>query len=145
MTPTKERHQTDREAAGVADPFLILLLFISLFVLFFSIGREGSREFFLAGDDATLETRVVNASRDVQYLGPYSRFGWNHPGPLYFYILLPFYKLFSMGTQSLYVGAVFINIISVLVILFFLYKTGTLYIFYTFDMIFYPSQNYSHI
>lgn len=110
--------------------FLALLLFVSLFVLFFSIAKEGSRDFFLVGDDATLETRVINASRDVQYLGPYSRFGWNHPGPLYFYILLPFYQLFSMGTQSLYVGAAFINIISVLVLLFFLYKSGNNYFFF---------------
>jgi hypothetical protein len=99
-------------------------------VLFFSAAKEGSRNFFLVGDDATLETRVINASRDVQYLGPYSRFGWNHPGPLYFYMLLPFYKLFSMGTQSLYVGAVFINIISVLVLLFFLYKSSENYFFF---------------
>jgi hypothetical protein len=130
MTPTKERHQTDREAAGVADPILILLLFISLFVLFFNIAAEGSRDFFLVGDDATLETRVVNAARNVQYLGPYSRFGWNHPGPFYFYILLPFYRLFSMGTQSLYVGAAFINIISVLILLFFLYKSENKYFFF---------------
>jgi hypothetical protein len=110
--------------------FLALLLFISLFVLFFSIAGEGSRDFFLLGDDATLETRVINAGREVQYLGPYSRFGWNHPGPLYFYILLPFYQLFSMGTQSLYVGATFINIISVLVLLFFIYKSGNNYFFF---------------
>lgn len=110
--------------------FLILLLFISLFVLFFSIANEGSRDFFLLGDDATLETRVVNAGRDVQYLGPYSRFGWNHPGSLYFYILLPFYQLFSMGTQSLYVGAAFINIISVLTLLLFLYKSENNYFFF---------------
>lgn len=110
--------------------FLILLLFISLFVLFFNLVRDGSRNFYLISDDATLETRVVNASRDIQYLGPYSRFGWNHPGPLYFYILLPFYKLFSMGTQSLYVGAAFINILSVLILLFFLYKSENRYFFY---------------
>jgi hypothetical protein len=110
--------------------FLILLLFISLFVLFFNLARDGSRNFYLISDDATLETRVVNASRDVQYLGPYSRFGWNHPGPLYFYILLPFYQLFSMGTQSLYVGAAFINILSVLILLFFLYKSEDRYFFF---------------
>jgi len=117
-------------AAGGAAPFLILLLFISLFVLFFSIAGEGSRDFFQLGDDATLETRVINAGRDVQYLGPYSRFGWNHPGPLYFYILLPFYQLFSMGAQSLYVGAAFINIISVLVLLFYLHKSENNYFFF---------------
>ncbi len=110
--------------------FLVLLLFISLFVLFFSIAREGSRDFFLVGDDATLETRVVNASRNVQYLGPYSRFGWNHPGPVYFYILLPFYRSFAMGTQGLYVGAVFINILAVLMLLFFLYKSENNYFFF---------------
>lgn len=103
--------------------FLALLFFISLFVLFSRISMEGSRDFFLVSDDATLETRVVNSARSIQYLGPYSRFGWNHPGPLYFYLLLPFYLLFSMGTQSLYVGAAFINILSVLILLFFLYKS----------------------
>ncbi|UCC39590.1 MAG: hypothetical protein JSV96_17720 [Candidatus Aminicenantes bacterium] len=91
--------------------------------------KNGSRNFILVGDEATLETRVVNASRNIQFLGPYSRFGWNHPGPVYFYLLLPFYALFSMGTQSLYVEATFIGILSVLILLFFLYKNENNYFF----------------
>ncbi|UCH94212.1 MAG: hypothetical protein JSV88_28620 [Candidatus Aminicenantes bacterium] len=109
---------------------LALLFFISLFVLFFNIAKDGSRNFYLISDEATLELRVLNATRHIQYLGPYSRFGWNHPGPIYFYLLLPFYALFSMGTQSLYVGAVFINIVSLLTLLYFLFKSKNNYFFY---------------
>jgi hypothetical protein len=110
--------------------FLILLFFISLFVLFFNLAKNGSRNLYLISDEATLELRVINATRHIQYLGPYSRFGWNHPGPFYFYLLLPFYVLFSMGTQSLYVGAVFINIVSLLTLLYFLFKSKNNYFSY---------------
>ena len=110
--------------------FLALLLFISLYVLFFNILKDGTRNFYLISDEAALELRVVNATKNIQYLGPYSRFGWNHPGPIYFYLLLPFYALFSMGTQSLYAGATFINILSLLTILYFIYKNKNNYFFY---------------
>jgi hypothetical protein len=110
--------------------FLALLFFISLLVLFFSVAKDGTRDFFLMGDEAALELRVVNATKNIQFLGPYSRFGWNHPGPIYFYLLLPIYVLFSMGTQSLYVGAIFINILSLLTLLYFIFKSKNNYFFY---------------
>lgn len=110
--------------------FLALLFFISLLVLFFSVVKDGTRDFFLMGDEAALELRVVNAGKNIQFLGPYSRFGWNHPGPLYFYLLLPIYALFSMGTQSLYAGALFINILSLLTLLYFIFKSKDNYFFY---------------
>jgi len=109
---------------------LALLFFVSLFVLFFMIARDGTRNFNIIGDEATLETRVVNAARNIQYLGPYSRFGWNHPGPIFFYMLLPFYALYSMGTQSLYVGAAFLNLLTLFTILYYLYKSNDNYFFY---------------
>jgi hypothetical protein len=110
--------------------FLALLFFISLLILFFSVFKDGTRSFFLISDEATLEMRVVNAARSIQYLGPYSRFGWNHPGPIYFYLLLPFYALFSMGTQSLYAGAIFINLVSVFTMLYFIFKSQDKYFSY---------------
>ncbi len=110
--------------------FLALLFFLSLLILFFSVFKDGTRSFFLTSDEATLEMRVVNAAKGIQYLGPYSRFGWNHPGPIYFYLLLPFYALFSMGTQGLYAGAVFINLVSLFILLYFIFKSRDNYFSY---------------
>jgi hypothetical protein len=44
-------------------------------------------------DAAIIELDVRNALDGGQLLGPYSRFGWNHPGPAYFYLLGPAYWL----------------------------------------------------
>ena len=45
------------------------------------------------GDYAGLEiaTRYVFTGRTL--LGPYSRFMFNHPGPLYFFVIAPIYVL----------------------------------------------------
>lgn len=109
---------------------LVLLFFLPLLVLFFNMAGDSGRMFVLFSDEATLELRVQNAAYGVQYLGPYSRFGWNHPGPLYFYLLLPFYIFSGLGTVSLYLGALFINIFAVVTILYYIYKSGNRGFFY---------------
>jgi hypothetical protein len=43
-------------------------------------------------------------------VGPYSRFGWHHPGPLFFWIEAPFYRLSGYSTAALYAGALAINL-----------------------------------
>lgn len=91
---------------------------------------DSGRMHVLFSDEATLELRVQNAAYDVQYLGPYSRFGWNHPGPMYFYLLLPFYLFSGLGTGSLFLGALFINIIAVATILYYVYRSGSRGFFY---------------
>lgn len=61
------------------------------------------------GDIATLEIRVLHALHGDQLLGPYSRFGASHPGPLYFYLLAPLYAAMGRCGGSLYVGATLIS------------------------------------
>lgn len=39
------------------------------------------------GDQAAVELAVINAGHHTQLVGPYSRFGWHHPGPSWFYLL----------------------------------------------------------
>ncbi|MCB1167166.1 MAG: hypothetical protein KDK33_13475 [Leptospiraceae bacterium] len=53
------------------------------------------------GDPALAEMAVQEAGQFERILGPYSRFGWNHPGPLVYYLLWPFYALVqcSIGLQ----------------------------------------------
>ena len=51
------------------------------------------------------------ATRGRLLVGPYSRFGWNHPGPFYFYFQAPLYALSGHKAASLYAGALAINLL----------------------------------
>jgi hypothetical protein len=59
------------------------------------------------GDLAIVEAHVMRAVRGEQLTGIYSRYGWNHPGPAYFYWLAPFYRLFGPG-DGIWIGAAFL-------------------------------------
>jgi hypothetical protein len=63
-----------------------------------------------ASDHAAIElrTRAVGGG-DTPFVGPYSRFGWNHPGPLLFYLLAIPYRLFGSEGSGLLAGALMIN------------------------------------
>jgi hypothetical protein len=67
-------------------------------------------------DIAVTELYVELATRGQLIVGPYSRFGWHHPGPLYFYLLAPFYALSGHQATALYAGALAINLVSIAVL-----------------------------
>jgi len=67
---------------------------------------------FPLGDIAVIELYVRNALTGHLLVGPYSRFGWHHPGPAYFYLLAPFYAWASKTTASLAAGSVAIALAS---------------------------------
>jgi hypothetical protein len=52
--------------------------------------------------------------RGALLVGPYSRFGWHHPGPLYFYLLAPWYWMSGLHTAGMQAGAFAINFSAVL-------------------------------
>jgi hypothetical protein len=62
------------------------------------------------GDVAANELSVQNAAHFHQALGPYDRFGWNHPGPTFFYLLAIPYVLMHWNGAALSVGAGLINL-----------------------------------
>jgi hypothetical protein len=78
--------------------------------------REGVPDPVYAGDGAALEFGVLHALHGDQLLGPYSRFGWSHPGPAMFYLAAPFYAAFSRHAASLHLFAFVVNIVSALAI-----------------------------
>ena len=45
------------------------------------------------GDFAVLDLYLQRGLRGALWLGPYSRYGWHHPGPLWLYAMLPAYAL----------------------------------------------------
>jgi hypothetical protein len=72
-------------------------------------------------DYAIQELGVQEAARAQRLLGPYSRFGFNHPGPFLFFVNVPAYLLFgknaglSMVLTRLVVDGICIALILVLV------------------------------
>ena len=65
-----------------------------------------------AGDVAVIESYTLQATKAGALLGPYSRFSWNHPGPLYFYALAPLYAASGQRTTAIFVGAAVLNVIA---------------------------------
>lgn len=64
------------------------------------------------GDFAVMELHLHDVARFKHWLGPYSRYGWNHPGPLYYYALSPLYWLTGGASTSLYASAAALNVIA---------------------------------
>jgi hypothetical protein len=89
-----------------------------------SIIRRGFPPGALFGDRAILGLTTVDAFRAPVLLGPYSRFYWHHPGPLYFYVLNVLSTLFGGGTVGLVLGATAINVAAAVGILVLAHRRG---------------------
>lgn len=93
--------QERRPSNGAALVWLTVASIIPLLPAIVAFFRLGVPDYVTNGDAAAPELRVLHAERGLQLLGPYSRFGWSHPGPLFFYSALPFYKYFDHRAASL--------------------------------------------
>jgi hypothetical protein len=75
-------------------------------------------DWYQASDEAILEIDTLHAINGLGSgsinsfwaFGPYSRYGWRHPGPLYFYLLAPIYAAGGFGTPALKLGVLLINL-----------------------------------
>ena len=101
------RHRVLRRAAVVCMTGTILLTA--------SIYGAGTRRTFPIGDGALIESYTLLATQGKLVVGPYSRYGWHHPGPLYFWIAAPFYALANFKSAGLYVAVQCINASSMIV------------------------------
>ena len=68
------------------------------------------------GDFAVSELYTEVATHGRLLVGPYSRFGWHHPGPLYFYTQAAPYVLGGHAAASLYATAVALNVVAILML-----------------------------
>jgi hypothetical protein len=69
-----------------------------------AVTRHAERLFPLA-DIAVIELYARDALAGKLLVGPYSRFGWHHPGPSYFYLIAPSYALAGQQPAALAAGA----------------------------------------
>ena len=66
-----------------------------------------------SGDWAVLTMRVEDVGRHTPLVGPYSRFGWNHPGPLMYWLLAFPYHLLGDRPEALLAAAATLNALTV--------------------------------
>ena len=65
--------------------------------------------FRFSGDQSLTGLSVHEASTFERELGPYSRYGWSHPGPLWFYLLAPATRLLGGDDPALMAASVLLN------------------------------------
>jgi hypothetical protein len=108
-----------RQAITVPRPTSVTLLTLVLMALVIAglvaVARR-AHPVTSVSDTAVIESYTLYASRAQLVVGPYSRYGWHHPGPLYFYLLAPFYMLSGKLAAGLNAGALAISLLSVMVI-----------------------------
>lgn len=103
------------ERAGWRDPFTWVvagLLALPLVVSALQAIIAGERA---AWDWALLELRIRDVGGDnTPLLGPYSRYGWNHPGPLMFWMLAPLYRALGADSGAMYGASALLNLVALL-------------------------------
>ncbi len=65
------------------------------------------------GDWAVLTLRVRDVGEATPLVGPYSRFGWNHPGPLMYWLLAGPFRALGGGDAAMLASAALINAVAV--------------------------------
>ena len=91
-----------RVATGAA-----LVLFAAVAIAFV---RTIVGSWHATGDQALIELRTFDVGgRHTPLVGPYSRYGWSHPGPALFYALAPVLRVFGGHDTGLLAGALAIN------------------------------------
>ena len=88
---------------------LAILAIVPLIPHVIPLLRDGVPRFGLFGDFALLELATRHVWSGDTLVGPYSRFRWNHPGPLFFYVAAPFQAVFGSSSTGLYIATCFIN------------------------------------
>ena len=88
-----ERRQAAIATLAVLVPFAL------------AVALRAGRDWLPAQDLAITDLRVRDIlSGHVPLMGPYSRYGWNHPGPLFFWTLAPFSALAGGAAWGTLVG-----------------------------------------
>jgi hypothetical protein len=102
----------DRRARRALLALMVCGSIIAVVLAGLSAFFRATRPEYAYGDGALLELYTIHAGNGAWQLGPYSRFEWHHPGPLFFYALAPLYWFLESHTFALNAGAFAINVAS---------------------------------
>lgn len=101
-------------AAACLAPFLVLLVEL--------VGQQ----WYPAGDRSLIELRVRDVGANTPLVGPYSRYGWSHPGPAMYWLWAIPYRLTGSTPVSLLIATAVINAGSVAAMLWIAWRRGRL-------------------
>jgi hypothetical protein len=90
-------------------PLSLFVILIPAVVFGIRIAASLHRPFTSGGDLGIAEISVNQTLHGIVSLGPYSRYGWHHLGPAYFYEFAPFYALSGESSRALFLGAWVLN------------------------------------
>lgn len=90
--------------------WLLLAASLAPLLLPFVVLLNRSRTYTPSGDVALIERSVRAVGTKAVLLGPYSRFGWHHPGPTMYYLLAAPYRLLGGASVALPLATLLLNI-----------------------------------
>lgn len=121
-TPVPGARRGDRWWAVLLVALLVVPLIVSAFYLWFAVGKD----YLPTVDWALFELQTRDALHHGVFVGPYSRFGWNHPGPLLFYALAGPYVLLGDRSISMHITAVLLNAVTLALVGWVAWRRGRL-------------------
>jgi hypothetical protein len=101
----------------VSPRTILLLVLLGAGLAGLVVATRHAPPFREVSDGAILEIYALEALDGTLLVGPYSRFGWHHPGPLFFYVAAPWYWMSGHHTAGLQAGALAINLAAIALIL----------------------------
>jgi hypothetical protein len=117
-----DRATWKRWAFPGAVALAVIPLVVSAIALLVRVGSD----YRPVADDAWIELQIRDIGHHAVLLGPYSRFGWFHPGPLLYYVLWLPYRLTGSTGASLALAALTLNALVVVAIAFVARRRGGL-------------------
>ena len=100
----------------------VLPLVVSAIAMILRVGGD----YHPTADQALIELQIRDIGHHAVLLGPYSRFGWFHPGPLLYYLLWLPYRVTGSAAVSLVLAALTLNAAALVAIAFVARKRGGL-------------------
>ncbi len=105
----------------------VALGLVSALVVATSLAAVVSRQWTPVNDQAILWLNANDVgTADTPLTGLYSRFGWDHPGPMAFYLLALPLRLFGGRPSALLVGAVLLGLVAIVLAVWSAYRAGSL-------------------
>jgi hypothetical protein len=83
-----------------------------------------TKEWFPTSDYALIELSTRDVGSHTPLVGPFSRYGWNHPGPMLFWLLAGPYRALGSHSWAMFLGAGVMNIATIAAILWVAFRRG---------------------
>lgn len=99
---------TGRSRPSAVTAALVAAVLLPLAALAVGVLRQ-RHGIALSGDQAVIELGTREAEHADVTLGPYSRYGWSHPGPFWYYLLAGPYRLLGSSSAALYLAVLAVH------------------------------------